>query len=222
MEKGLKDFLFISYQFPPRGGPGVHRSTNFAKHLYKYGYNPIVLTINENDIERAGYKVDYSLLDQLPEGLKIVRTPSKEPIGLIRFFMKLRLYRILWILFFPWLFEWSARWPKATLETAIKLIKEHDIDVVYTSSSPFSSWKLGYMLKKRTGVKWVADIRDPYTDGYMWQFPTKFHWFMARRFENRMLSEADKIIVNTPEVEKLYKKRKFYKENKITYLTNGY
>ena len=48
----------------------------------------------------------------------------------------------------------------------------------------------------------MADIRDPFTDGYMWRFPTKLHWYLARFYERKMLQYADKVIVNTPEVEK--------------------
>ena len=56
-------FLFVAYQFPPMGGPGVQRSYNFVKELSNQGYSPIVLTINEVDIDSAKYQKDLTLLE---------------------------------------------------------------------------------------------------------------------------------------------------------------
>ncbi len=214
--------LFIAYQFPPRGGPGVHRSLNFVKYLGENGYEPVVLTVKEEDIGKAGYSYDETLLQQIPNDITIVRTPSYEPIRLIRFFMRMRIYRIIWFLFFPFFWEWSARWPRKTYSLAAKLIKEHNIKLVYTSSSPFSSLLIGKRLKEKLGVKWVADLRDPFTDAYAWRFPSKLHWFFCRKFEKRIFPIADRLIVNTPEVKRLYGERKLAPDEKIICLTNGF
>lgn len=218
----MQKILFVAYQFPPRGGPGVQRSLNFVKHLRKNGYDPIVLTIQEKDIKKAGYLFDESLLQQIPVDIKIIRTPSYEPVAFIRFLMKIRLYRIAWFFFYYFFWEWSARWPNKVYESAKKLIKEHDIKIVYTSSSPFSSMILGKLLKKRMGIKWVADLRDPFTDAYAWAFPSKLHWYLSRKFEKNYFSKPDRLIVNTPETKKLFLKRKLITENKILCITNGF
>ncbi|CAN5268538.1 hypothetical protein BH09BAC5_BH09BAC5_11330 [soil metagenome] len=214
--------LFIAYQFPPRGGPGVQRSLNFVKYLRENGYEPIVLTVEEKDIHDAGYLIDETLLNAIPDSTVIVRTPSHEPIHLIRLFMKIHLYRILWFLFYPLLWEWSARWPRKTFRVASELIRKNNIRLVYTSSGPFSSMILGKMLKKKLGVKWVADLRDPFTDAYAWDFPSKFHWYNRRRFERKIFPLCDKLILNTPETRKLYLKRKLTTEEKSICITNGY
>jgi Glycosyltransferase Family 4 len=214
--------LFIAYQFPPRGGPGIHRSLNFVKYLRENGFEPIVLTVNEKDIYDAGYLVDESLVNSIPEGTKIIRTPSHEPITLIRFMMKIRIYRLAWFCFYPLLWERSARWPKKTFPIAKELIKKYHIRLVYTSSGPFSSLLLGKMLKEKLGIKWVADLRDPFTDAYAWDFPSKFHWYYSRRFERKVFSVADKLILNTTETRDLYLKRKLTTEAKSICLTNGF
>jgi glycosyltransferase involved in cell wall biosynthesis len=116
----------------------------------------------------------------------------------------------------------SAIWPFSAYRKAEKIVIDNDIKIVYTSSAPFSSWILGFLLKKRLGIKWVADIRDPFTDGYMWLFPSYFHWKLARYFEKKILSYADKVVVNTPEVEKLYIARGICSQEKITHITNGF
>ena len=65
--------LFIAYQFPPMGGPGVQRSTQFVRFLREFDYEPIVLTIHEKDIQDAGYQQDESLLQFIPANTEIHR-----------------------------------------------------------------------------------------------------------------------------------------------------
>lgn len=218
----MEKVLFIAYQFPPRGGPGVHRSLNFVKHLRAFGYDPVVLTVTEEDVKRSGHLYDESLLAQLPPDIKIVRAPSHEPVELIRSLMKWKLFRPVWFLFFHRFWEWSALWPSRTYELAARLVDEHNIKLVYTSSSPYSSLKLGNRLKRKKNIRWVADLRDPFTDGYGWPWPSKLHWRLDRVWERKILAAPDLLIVNTPEVKKLYLRRGISTEAKIEVLTNGY
>ncbi|HEY1047207.1 MAG TPA: glycosyltransferase [Bacteroidia bacterium] len=214
--------LFIAYQFPPMGGPGVQRSTRFVQYLNKFGYDPIVLTIHSEDIKRNGNTIDESLLNFIPKDTEIYRTPSAIPFKTIQVLSKLKLFRLFWLLFYPLFWERSAIWPYKTFKTASELVKKNNIKLVYTSSGPFSSLILGRLLKKKLGVKWVADMRDPYTDAYSWSFPTKWHWLISRWKEKRALSASDVLIVNTDEVKKLYVKRKIKPESEIVVITNGY
>ncbi len=218
----MEKILVIAYQFPPRGGPGVHRSINLVKYLREFGYEPVVLTVSAEDVKAGGHQFDQTLCDLIPEGIHIERTPSYEPVRLIRLLTKLRLFRIAWFLFYPLFWEWSARWSKKVFPVAESLIRKHNIRLVYTSSGPFSVMGLGKKLKEKTGVKWVVDLRDPYTDAYAWDFPSKFHWLGRRRFERKTFSAADRLIVNTPEVLRLYIERGLTTVNKSVCITNGY
>lgn len=204
------------------GGPGVHRSLRFVKHLREFNYNPIVLTIAEEDIQQSGSVMDATLLSSIPSDIEIHRVSSGIPFKLSSVLHKLRIYRLFWYLFYPYFWERSALWPNKALDKAIDLINRHQIDIVYTSSGPFSALKLGYLLKKKTKVKWVADMRDPYTDAYAWSYPSKLHWCLSRAMESRWISKCDRLVVNTPEVKKLYVKRKLKPESEITVITNGY
>jgi glycosyltransferase involved in cell wall biosynthesis len=218
----MEKILFIAYQFPPRGGPGVHRSLNLVKHLREFGYDPIVLTIDDKSIREAGGPYDETLLAGIPAGIEIVRTPSHEPRKFTRLMMKLRLYRLAWFFFYPLLWETAARWPGKVYPAAEELVKKHGIRLVYTSSGPFSSLFIGRKLKRRLGIKWVADLRDPFTDAYAWLFPGKLHWYFARRMEKKILREADKLVVNTNATRKLFLRREITAAEKITVITNGF
>jgi len=218
----MENILFIAYQFPPRGGAGVQRSVKLVKHLREFGYNPIVLTVEASDIRKGGYPEDPSLLQQLPEDITIIRTPAHEPIDLINRLIRRKIFRLAWFFNYKKFWERSALWPASVLPTACKIVAEHNIKLVYTTSGPFSSLELGLELKRKTGIKWVADFRDPYTDAYAWDFPSKFHWLKQRKFESRIIPEADKVILNTPEVRKLFIARGLTSELKSICITNGF
>jgi glycosyltransferase involved in cell wall biosynthesis len=161
-------------------------------------------------------------MDYIPSGIEIIRVPSALPLKLNRFLNSIKIFRLFWFFLYPFFWERSAMWPFKTYKTAARIIKENNIKTVYTSSGPFSSLILGYLLKKRLGIKWVADMRDPFTDAYAWSYPSKLHWYLCRFFEKKFLSKASHIVVNTPEVKKLYLSRTMNDDSHITVITNGY
>lgn len=218
----MKNVLFVSYQFPPLAGPGVHRSLNFVKHLRSYGYNPIVVKAQETSVFFDKKQLDYTLLSGLPKDLVIINTPPYNLDKLKRVCMKLRIFRLLWAIFYPLFWTTGALWPFYVYRKVALATKRYNTQIVYTTSAPYNTWILGYLLKKRKKLKWVADIRDPFTDGYMWPFPTKLHWHCARKFEKWILSKADHVIVNTKTVKDLYVSRKFINSSNLSYITNGY
>lgn len=214
--------LFVAYQFPPRGGPGVQRSTRFVEQLPSFGVEPVVLTVNPEEYKKTGETLDPSLLYHIPPETKIIRTPSFQPFQFIQWATRLKLFRLCWFFGYPWLWERTARWPTKVFPIAKQIVLKEQCKIVYTSSGPFSALLLGQRLKKELGMKWIADLRDPFTDAYAWLFPSRLHWMLARKLEKKLLSEADILIVNTPEVKKWFLKRGISSADKIRVITNGY
>jgi glycosyltransferase involved in cell wall biosynthesis len=203
-------------------GPGVQRSTQFVRYLRDFNYDPIVFTIDVNSIKKIGSQMDDGLLQLLPKNLSIVRVGSAQSIKLINILTKLKLYRFFWFFLYPLFWERSALWPFIYFRKAKKIIKKENISIVYTSSAPYSSMLLGFFLQKKNKIKWVADLRDPYTDAYAWSFPSKIHWLFSKWIEKWLLTKPDILIVNTPEVKNLYLKKYKFDESKIRVITNGY
>lgn len=52
-------------------------------------------------------------------------------------------------------------WEKNAVKLGLELIKEHNLGTIYSTCNPFTSNKIGLKLKQKTGVKWIADFRDP-------------------------------------------------------------
>jgi glycosyltransferase involved in cell wall biosynthesis len=66
----MKKVLMMVYYFPPSGVAGVHRETKYVKYMQNYGWSPYVLTVKEW-IEN---QYDYSLLEEVPDNVKVIRT----------------------------------------------------------------------------------------------------------------------------------------------------
>ena len=69
--------MILSYYWPPAGGSGVQRWMYFAKYLKNMGWEPIVVTVDEQE---ASYAVwDKSLLEEVSE-IRVIKTNTREPL----------------------------------------------------------------------------------------------------------------------------------------------
>ncbi|SPD75006.1 putative Group 1 glycosyl transferase [uncultured Desulfobacterium sp.] len=80
----MNKILIVAYYFPPIQSGGVYRPLKFVKYLRRYGWEPIVLTIDPV----CGHQLDKGLLQDFPEGLFIKRTPQLDFYRLIRLFKR--------------------------------------------------------------------------------------------------------------------------------------
>jgi len=76
----MKKVLIITYYWPPAGGAGVQRALKFAKYMPEFGWEPIILTVENPESPTE----DNSLLDDIPKECKIFKTKSLEPFNLYR------------------------------------------------------------------------------------------------------------------------------------------
>ena len=76
----MKKVLIVSYYFPPSGGPGVQRVLKFVKYLPEFGWQPVVLTVQDGDYPAR----DESLLAEIPQHAIVYRTKIFEPYRLYR------------------------------------------------------------------------------------------------------------------------------------------
>jgi glycosyltransferase involved in cell wall biosynthesis len=76
-------------------------------------------------------------------------------------------------------------------------------------------------LKRRTGLPWVADFRDPWiSDGTDRKLTWTQRW--TRRWERSVFDHADLILANAPNACRLYQETYPPAANKIVTLTNGF
>jgi len=234
----MKKILIITYYWPPSGGAGVQRWLKFSKYLPEFGYEPVILTVDEKEASYA--QLDYSLVKEIDPGLGVHKTKTFEPYNLYRklsnkkeipyggfsnqkkitAFEKFSRF-IRGNLFIP---DPRSGWNRHAYKKAAHLIKEEKIEVIVTSGPPHSTHLIGRKLKKRTGVKWIADFRDPWTDIYYYNdlYHTALVARIDRWLEKNVLSDADKIITVSQEVGKLLLKKIPLSPLKIAVIPNGF
>jgi glycosyltransferase involved in cell wall biosynthesis len=234
----MQKVLIITYYWPPSGGAGVQRWLKFSKYLPEFGCTPVILTVDENHASYA--QLDPSLVDEIHPDLQVHKTKTFEPYNLYRklsqkkeipyggfsnqkkvtVFEKFsRLIR--GNLFIP---DPRRGWNKYALSKALELIQAENIESVITSGPPHSTHLIGKKIKDQTGIRWIADFRDPWTDIYYYK--ELFHTLPARLYdrylEKKVLIGADKIITVSEEVKKLLLRRIPGSEEKIVVIPNGY
>jgi hypothetical protein len=137
----LKKILIISPHFPPSNLAAVHRSRLFAQHLPAFGWEPIILTVDEKYYEE---KLDENLVKLLPQQLRIEKAKA---FGITR----PRLIGDIGLRGFVQLYK-----------KAKKLIKAEAIDFLYIPIPSFYAALLGRMLHASTGIRYGIDYIDPW------------------------------------------------------------
>lgn len=229
----MKRILIISYYWPPTGGSGVQRWVKFAKYLPSFGWQPVVYT--PSNPERLA--VDESLLKEVPPEAEIITTPIREPYAVYKKFSgkggksqvnplnaqkkSLKQKLAVWVrgnLFVP---DPRVGWVEPSVRFLTAYLKEHPVDVVVTTGPPQSMHLIGKGLKEATGVRWIADFRDPWTE--MFYFKHMGLWPLAerrhRRLEQQVLDGCDAVISVTPLVQKDFQAKT---ATPVHLITNGY
>jgi glycosyltransferase involved in cell wall biosynthesis len=153
--------LLVSFYFPPAGGGGVQRPLKLATHLPAAGIETHVLApddpkwIHSGDELAVPTKAWVHRAHYLgPKG----RRPAEELHGLEGIERIARQAGLLSRRFLvP---DENAAWTLTAVPAAIRLIKQHSIDAVLTTSPPPSVHLVGAAAQAATGVRWVADLRD--------------------------------------------------------------
>lgn len=231
----MKKVLIITYYWPPAGGPGVQRWLKFVKYLPEFGVEPIVYVP-----ENPNYPInDESLLNEVPDGLTILKQPIDEPYrwasllsrkstksiskGVISKDRKQSLIErsLLFIrgnFFIP---DARKAWVAPSVRFLSKYLEGHDIRTIITTGPPHSLHLIGLQLKNRLPVKWIADFRDPWTTiGYHKKLKlTKASAKKHKHLEAAVLNSADHIVVTSKVTKKEFLE---ITSKPIRVITNGY
>ena len=153
--------LLVSLYWPPAGGPGVQRPLKLAGHLSELGVEVHVLAPDDPKWLHR----DESLVE--PTGITVHRArnvgprsrrPGEELHGLRglargRAQAGLAFRRTL----VP---DAAVLWNLTAIPTARRIIRDHAIDVVLTTSPPGSVHLVGAAATRGSRPAWVADLRD--------------------------------------------------------------
>ncbi len=230
----MKRALIVTYYWPPAGGPGVQRWLNFVKHLNDFDVEPIVY-IPENPHYPI---IDTAFSEKAPWDIEIIKRPIKEPYGWANLFLRKKTKRIssgiitenkpsfieramLYVRGNYFIPDARIGWVKPSVNFLENYLSQKPVDVIITTGPPHSMHLIGLQLKKKTGIKWIADFRDPWTSIHyhrslhLTDSSAKKH----KELEADVLNSVDSVIVTSPTTRKEFSK---ITESRIHIITNGY
>jgi len=207
----LKRVLIISYYWPPAGGISIIRPVKLAKYLRNTGWEPVICTAKD---PHYPFEDDKAVLD-VPKDVEIIKVPIVEPYEIYKkltgqkqksaladviqntpkrsFFHKLSV----WIrgnFFIP---DARCLWINPVVKELSVYLKKHPVDAIITTGPPHSVNRIGYLLKKKLNLPWLADFQDPWTqvDYYQhFKISSRAHK-RHRKMEKQVFDHADLITI---------------------------
>jgi glycosyltransferase involved in cell wall biosynthesis len=204
-QQGLEKVLLLAYFFPPAGGSASLRSAKFAKYLPEYGWNAVVVTAGKGQTSLS----DESLLEDVPSGTRVhhvrsfdphrfFRQSGKSASGRWRVLLLTQLRRIgKWLLSLLMVPDEFLFWAFKAYFVCSRVIRSERPSVVLSTSAPNSSHIIGFLLKRKFELPWVADLRDEWADDPWKGHPTPLHRWLDRKLERWILSRADAVVTVT-------------------------
>lgn len=234
MFKTKKKVLIVTYYWPPAGGPGVQRVLKFVKYLPEYGWEPIVLTVKNGEYPA----IDESLVKEIPEGTKVYYTEVFSPLKIYKWIMGIKGNIPTHVLsksknesWLKKLFKWvrvniyvpdgRKDWINVITKEGKKVIDKEKPQIIFSTSPPHSVQLGAKKLAISTGLKWVVDMRDPWTDGFWLKSLPRTSYAQRKdsKLELSVLSKADSVTTISETWVKMFMNKV---ENKYHALPNGY
>lgn len=214
----MKKVLIVSYYFPPINMVAARRYGTMCKYFKRYGYEPYVITTNQD--RNSGWDVCMDL--ELPIAKeKIIRIGTSKRNYEISHFLGNALMDIMdsCKLVSRTLTRNSIGWYRKVKEE-IDLEKIKDVDLIIGTYPPMENLYVARYLSKRLKCPYMVDIRDlisdytDKTDGYR-----NCKW-LDDKLERYVLDGASGIITVTPGFRDILKKRFPNKPFKVVF--NGW
>jgi len=235
----MKKVLFITYYWPPSGKASLHWPLKIMKHLPEYGWQPSVLTVEEDTFSQQ----DETLSEDISPGLKVIRAKSYEPFNIYKKFIGKKNddqliasetisksnrslpHRIsIWLrmnLFIP---DARVGWYFPAVKAARKLIKDEKIDAIVSVGPPHSTHLIGKKISKKLNIPHVPVFIDPWVDIiYYKDFKrSKITLSIDNHLEKTVLQNAKAIVFVTETMQNDYVKKYNFIEGKSNVLYWGY
>ncbi|MFO7888726.1 MAG: glycosyltransferase [bacterium] len=174
----MKKILLITYYWPPSGGPGVQRMLKFAKYLPDLGFQPLILTVKSGEYPAF----DKTLFYDISPKCKVYRSFILEPNNIYKFLIGKQITHsidhdvfsqkdrnffdtfskfIRLNFFIP---DAKIGWIPFAVHKGKQILKQESPDIIMSSSPPPTVHLIAKRLARYSGIPWIADFRDPWTE----------------------------------------------------------
>lgn len=194
----------------------MQRWLKFAKYLPQYGWEPVIYTPENPEANT----VDEALLKDIAPNTRVIKTRIWEPYSFYKalfggkkntsdggkhikaniigsqnksFTHRLSLF-VRGNFFIP---DPRCWWIRPSIKYLVKYLEEHPVDVIVSTGPPHSMHLIAKGVSKATGIRWVADFRDPWTEIFYFKHLNLSRWAYRRhrKLEQSVLDSADVVTV---------------------------
>lgn len=239
----VKKVLIIAYFFPPLGWSGVQRTLKFVKYLQEFGWEPIVVTVGESRFSVS----DHTLGEEIPDNISVIRIDDimlkKHTDNMLDELMKYvhtsfdiiddeiikeeymkkiddLMAQLRTALFLP---DDKTAWANSVIHQLDKQVDLSSIDVIFTTGKPWSTHTIGYDIKRRYNIPWVADFRDEWTNNVYENYDNNnIRYKMELSLERKIVDFADVIVTTSDISSDNYRNIFNLPYDKVKTITNGY
>lgn len=177
-----KKLLVVAFHYPPdNSSTGVLRTLKFTRYLLDHGWLSTVLTVSE-DLYRNR---DERMLQQVPPDLEVVRVACRD----VKDQWGIKGVYPAWLAV-P---DRYGSWRRPAVRAGMEIIAQHKVDAIYTTYPIPSAHLIGLRLKRKTGLPWIVDFRDPWAGGG----GHGMRYRVEAWLESKVVHEADLVLANT-------------------------
>lgn len=217
-------FTIVTYTFPPSKEIGGRRWAKFSQHLQKLGHKVTVISANNSGSEKRN--------DAEFSGIEVIELPKKYPEWLSGYtktsFEKIKYFaytKILSKLTRQNFYDRGFAWRNQLLQTLSVLHSKNPIQVLVVTGGPFSLLAYGAEFKSRNkSVKFIADLRDPWTWGNLYGIPTmtNFKKEYQNQLEKKVIATCDMLTYPTESMGDFLKSKYVEYSEKLCLLPHAY
>jgi len=202
-----KKALIVAYYYPPANNGGTQRPYSFAKYLPLFGYQPLVLTVRTEEMQ----KNEVNILRINDPALEITKKRT------IHSFLFRAIRKLAFVSgFFPGNLHW---WYKEASSQIDAIIREHLPDIIFATFPPHETLMLGMKAAKKYNIPLVLDFRD----GMVFESLEKRNILSAwrqKRLEKKLLENSVHVTTVSEPISTYFGNK--YTENSVTTITNGF
>lgn len=190
------------------------RWAKMTKYISQYGWEPVVYTPEGGEVGVH----DESLLNEIPKHISVVKTKIWEPYDLYKTFLgrkkkdklysgfinekkKASLAQKISVFIRGNFFIPDARmfWIKPSVKFLKTYLAENPVDAIISTGPPHSMHLIAEKVHRATGIPWIADFRDPWTNIDFYQDLQLTSWADKRhhQLELKVLNNATKVVTVT-------------------------
>lgn len=227
--------LIITYYWPPSGGGGVQRWLKMTRFLPEFGVEPVVCHPENPDYPL----VDETFLAEVPKELETVKVPIFEPFRAVRKLLgkkskpgisagfisegkPAKMVKLLGYIRGNFVIPDARKfWVKPAVKHLEAYLREYPVQAIITTGPPQSVHFIGEQLQRKTGIPWIADFRDFWSDmdhADLFQLGNRALRTHAR-MEKRVVQNASRVVAVTPTMAEFYSKMR---GASVDLITNGY